>query len=160
LNWHRLSGLGKSHSIAFAFAKVLRYSPGFILRVQGWTLGDFENILPDQIVKSTLWRGNELVLPYAEASRAIGIATENHIAVLGFEAFDVREDGLYTVDLSDPSGYIRFTGDWLAYVVAINAEAEQWISEHRYGTTHGYVLTSASKREFDHVKELRRTNRL
>jgi len=60
--------------------------------------------------------------------------------IAGFEAFDVRKKGLYTVDRSDASGYIRFTGDWLSCVVAVNAEAEQEISEHRYGTTHGYIL--------------------
>jgi hypothetical protein len=32
---------------------------------------------------------------------AISIATEHQIAVLGFEAFDVEEGGLFTVDLAD-----------------------------------------------------------
>jgi hypothetical protein len=32
---------------------------------------------------------------------AISIATEHQIAVLGFEAFDVEESGLFTVDLAD-----------------------------------------------------------
>jgi hypothetical protein len=123
-------------------------------------MGDLENVLPDEIVKSTLWPGNELVLPFAEASRAVGIATEHQIAVLGFEAFDVKKDGLYTVDLSDASSFIHFTGDWLAYVVALNTEADHWIIEHRYGTNHGYILTSASKSEFDYLQEPRKTNRL
>jgi hypothetical protein len=123
-------------------------------------MGDLEKILPDEIVKSTLWPGNELVLPFAEASRAVGIATEHQIAVLGFEAFDVKKDGLYTVDLSDASSYVHFTGDWLAYVVALNAEAERWIDEHKYGTNHSYILTSASKNEFDYLQELRKTDRV
>jgi hypothetical protein len=33
-------------------------------------MGDLEKILPDEIRRSTLWAGNELVLPYAEASSA------------------------------------------------------------------------------------------
>ena len=123
-------------------------------------MGALEKVLPDAIVKTTLWRGNELVLPHAEATRAVEIATEHQIAVLGFEAFDVRKDGLYTVDLADASRYIHFTGDWLSYVVALNTEAEHWINEHRYGTNHGYILTSASKSEFDHIQELRKSNRL
>ena len=86
-------------------------------------MGDLEKVLPDEIVKSTLCPGNEFLLPYAEASRAVGIATDYVIAVLGIEAFEVKKDGLYTVDISDASSYIHFTGDWLAYVVALNAEA-------------------------------------
>jgi hypothetical protein len=123
-------------------------------------MGDLDKVLPDEIMKSTLWPGNELVLPYAEASRAVGIATEYQIAVLGFEAFDVRKDGLYTVGLSDASSYIHFTGDWLAYVVALNMEAKHWIKEYRYGSNHGYILTSASRSEFDQIQDLRKMNRL
>jgi hypothetical protein len=28
--------------------------------------------------------------------------------------------------------HIHFTGDWLAYVAAINAEAAHWMRDHRY----------------------------
>ena len=54
-------------------------------------MGDLEKVLPNEIVKSTLWPGNEFLLPYAEASRAVGNATEHEIAVSGFEAFDVKK---------------------------------------------------------------------
>lgn len=120
-------------------------------------MGDLEKILPDEIRGSTLWPGNELVLPHAEASSAVGIATEQQIAILGFEAFEVRKDGLLTVDLNDPSAHISFAGDWLAYVVAMNTEADHWIKEHRYAANHGYILTSASKSEFDQIQKLRKT---
>ena len=136
---------------------MLRYSPGLASLVRGWTMGDLEKVLPDEIVKSTLWPGNEFLLPYAEASRAVGIATEHEIAVLGFEAFEVKKDG-FSVDISDASSFIHFTGDWLAYVLALNTEAEHWIHEHRYGTNHGYILTFACKRGFDYLQELRKTN--
>jgi hypothetical protein len=119
--------------------------------------GDLEKILPDEIRGSTLWPGNELVLPHAEASSAVGIAIEHQIAILGFEAFEVRKDGLLTVDLNDPSAHISFAGDLLAYVVAMNTEAAHWIKEHRYGANHGYILTSASKSEFDQIQKLRKT---
>lgn len=120
-------------------------------------MGDLERFLPNEMRKRTLWPGNELVLPHAEASSAVGIATEHQIAILGFEAFEVRQDGLLTVDLNDPSADISFTGDWPAYVVTMNAEAERWIREHRYGVNHGYILTSASKKEFDQIQQLRKT---
>jgi hypothetical protein len=40
------------------------------------------------------------------------IATKHQIAVLGLDAFEVRNDGLQTVYLADASSYILFTGDW------------------------------------------------
>ena len=61
-------------------------------------MGDMEKNLPDEVKGGTLWPGNELVLPHAEASSAVGIATEHQIAVLGFEAFKVQKDALLTVD--------------------------------------------------------------
>jgi hypothetical protein len=66
-------------------------------------MADLEETLPNELIKSTLWPGNELVLPYPEALRAVGIAPERQIAVLGFEALEVRMDGLLTEHLSDPS---------------------------------------------------------
>jgi len=118
-------------------------------------MGALENILPEDLKNHALTVGNnsastqsELVLPFAEALRAIEIASEHQIAVLGLDAFEVRKDGLLTVGLADASAYIRFTGDWTAYVAKMNAEAERWIKKHCLGENHGYILTSASRDEF------------
>jgi hypothetical protein len=115
-------------------------------------MGHLEKVLSYELKESTLWPGDELVLPYAEALRAIGIATEHQVAVLGFEAFKVLKDeknGLQTVDYT---GYdVPYTGDWGAYVAATNVEAENWIKHHAYGANHGYILTSASQTEFDQI---------
>jgi hypothetical protein len=115
-------------------------------------MDDLNRVLPDELKTSTLWPGNELVLPYAEALRAVGIATEHQIAVLGFEAFKVlknERNGLQTVDYS---GYdVPYVGDWLTYVALTSVEAEHWITRHVYGADHGYILTSASKKEFDQL---------
>ncbi len=117
-------------------------------------MGALENILPEDLKNHAMTVGNnsastqsELVLPFAEALRAIEIATDHHIVVLGLEAFEVRKDGLLTVGLTDASAYIRFAGDWKAYVAKMNPEAERWIREHPLGE-HGYILTSASQSEF------------
>jgi|SRR5665213_862341 len=119
-------------------------------------MGDLEKILPEEIRRSNLKAGSELVLPYAEASSAVGIATTHQIAIFGFEAFEVQKDGLRTVDQNDPSAHISFAGDWLAYVVALNTEADHWINEHRYGANHGYILTTASRSEFDGIQKSRK----
>jgi len=109
---------------------------------------DLKQFLPDDLKKAAVASGDELVLPYAEALNAIRIATEHQIAVLGLEAFEVQKDGLLTVDMADASSFIPFTGDWKAYVVRMNAEAERWIQQHRLGENHGYILSSASETEF------------
>ncbi len=118
-------------------------------------MGTLESILPDDITRQALTLGKELasprtalVLPYAQALQAIVIATEHKIAILGLEAFEVKKEGLLTVRLADASAYIRFTGDWKTYVARMNTEAEHWLREHRLGENHGYILTSASEREF------------
>jgi len=111
-------------------------------------MSQLEHFLPDQLKNAAVCPGEELVLPYAEALSAIRIATEHQIAVLGLEAFEVKKEGLLTVSLADASSYTPFTGDWTAYVAIMNAEAERWISEHRLGENHGYILTSTSEKEF------------
>jgi hypothetical protein len=115
-------------------------------------MGDLENILPDELKKSLATTGNELVLPYTGALRAIGVASQHHIAILGLELFDIRKDGLVTVDYRGYDGDIRVIGDWNTYVAMMNSEAENWIKAHRVDVNHGYILTSASERELAEAK--------
>jgi hypothetical protein len=84
----------------------------------------------------------------ASRTRAISIATEHKIAILGLDAMEVQKDGLATVYLADASAYIRYTGDWNAYVTKMNTEADSWLREHRLGENQGYILSSASETEF------------
>jgi hypothetical protein len=118
-------------------------------------MGALENALPEDIRNRAVTLQNdsavphpELALPFADALLAIEIASEHQIAVLGLEAFEVRRDGLLTVGLADASAYIRFAGDWKAYVAKMNSEAEGWIRNHPFGENHAYILTSASQDEF------------
>jgi hypothetical protein len=118
-------------------------------------MGELERILPDELKRGAVLCGNELVLPYSAALSAIEVATKHQVAVLGLDAFEVRKDGLLTVNMVDPSRYIPFTGDWRAYVAAMNAEAERWLKEHRLGENHGYILSSTSETEFTDLKSHR-----
>jgi hypothetical protein len=68
-------------------------------------MGELERILPSELTDAALASGNELVLPYVEALHAIVVATTHQIAVLGLEAFEVRKDGLLTVNMADASSY-------------------------------------------------------
>ncbi len=107
---------------------------------------ELDRILPEEMRNRALAIGNELILSYDDALAAIGIATEHQIAVLGFEAGEVQDDGFQVVDYN---GYeFTFSGDWSAFVRMNNTEAERWITEHRFGKNYGYVITSTSEREF------------
>lgn len=91
--------------------------------------------------------------------KAVEIATEHEIAILGFEAFRVEVEGwvkphLLTIDLADPSACIRFTEDWPSYVAAKNAESASWLKAHYYGEGYGYILTSTSRNEFQRLQNL------
>ena len=121
----------------------------------GVNVDDLEYILPEELKNCALALGNELVLPHAEALAAIVIATNHQIAVLGLDAFEVQKEGLRTIYLGDGSRYIPFTDNWRAYVAHLNGEAERWLKEHRLGENHGYILTSASEREFADLKKYR-----
>jgi hypothetical protein len=116
---------------------------------------ELDRLLTEEMKKRALAIGNELIFSYEDALAAIGIATEHEIAVLGFEAGEVRHDGFQVVDYN---GYeFRFCGDWNEFVRMNNTEAERWITEHRFGKNYGYVVTSTSEREFAELQQQRDT---
>jgi hypothetical protein len=105
-------------------------------------------ILPDDVKERSLPIGNELILPFDDALAAIATATEREIAVLGFDSGEILDDGFRVADYTGYDRDIEFSGDWSEYVAAINREAERWIVGHRLGKNYGYILTSASQKEF------------
>jgi hypothetical protein len=112
---------------------------------------ELDRLLPEEMKRRALMIGNELILSYEDALAAVGIATEHQIAVLGFEAGEVQRDGFQVVDYN---GYeFKFSGDWSAFVRMNNTEAERWITEHRFGKNHGYIVTSTSEREFAELQQ-------
>ena len=108
---------------------------------------ELDGLLPQDMTDRSIAIGNERILPYDDALTAITIASSHFIAVLGFEAGEIQEDGFQVVDHSGYDSDIPFTSDWRAYVAAINARSENWIETHNYGHNHGYILTSASEKE-------------
>lgn len=112
---------------------------------------DLDNLLPEDSKKRSVPSANELILPYADALRAITIANEHQIAVLGVEAVDILPEGPCRFYVSNYTGYdndIKLAGDWQAYMAANNSEAQRWIEQHSLGDGHGYILTSTSQKEF------------
>ena len=120
------------------------------------TTGDFERVLPREIVDRALAIGNELILPCDDAFSAIDIATDHEIAVLGFDPGEVLANGFQVMGFSDYDRNIRFTGDWAAYVATVNAEAKRWMEAHRLGRNCGYVLMCTSKKEFTRLRDSER----
>ncbi len=109
-----------------------------------------EELLPSEITDVAVRFGNEFVIPFKEAKRAIGIAAQNLIAVLGVEGFRILEDGLGVVTYS---GYeFKFDGDWAEFVRLNSDAALHFIDENALGEGYGYTLTATSENEFKHLR--------
>ncbi len=114
-------------------------------------MGALEDLLPEEIKRVSTRSGDEFVVPYLHALTAITIATENDIAILGVDAHEIRQGNVLTVDMANASAEVEFTGDWRAYVRQLNDAARVWVTGHRLGENHGYILTSASQEEFQRL---------
>jgi hypothetical protein len=95
--------------------------------------------------------GSELTFAFPKVLEAIGLYTENDIAVLGVEVLEVRPTGYFTknlsvYDLQMARGPIPREG-WPDYVKANNVLAEKFVKLNPTGDDHVYVLTTASWRE-------------
>jgi len=111
-------------------------------------MGQLEQILSAEVRQRAILSGSELVLPHSDALRAIRVAGESQIAVLGVEVFGIRRDGILTVGCSGYDSAFPKGGNWTSYYKAMNAEAEKWINSNRFEENHGYILTSTSESEF------------
>jgi hypothetical protein len=112
-------------------------------------MDDLEKILPSTITSAARRSGNELVIPFIQANRAISIASEGQIAVLGIEVFRILESGLGVVTYS---GYeFEFEGDWPKYVRLNNDAALSFMNENRMDDCYRYILTSTSEEEFERL---------
>jgi hypothetical protein len=93
------------------------------------------------------------MMPYARL-----VPPLNHIAVLGLEVFEIRSDGLLTVDYSGYDDELLSPEQWIKYARAMNTEAENCVNSHRYGNGHGYIITSASEAEFADLQKTRKSS--
>jgi hypothetical protein len=105
-------------------------------------------LLSDDIRRRSIVIGNERILSYEEALTAGRLAAEQSIAVLGFDAGEVLEDGFQMIDYSGYDCEVMPKPHWYAYVSEMNTKALDWITTHRSGKNHGYILTSTSEQEF------------
>lgn len=111
-------------------------------------LSELDNLLPIEVTQRSIRIGNELILPYEDALAAMRIAVEHSIAILGFEAGEIREDGFQVIDYSGYWVDVMLKPDWKEYVAAMNSRAEDWLKTHQYGHNHGYTVSATSEREF------------
>jgi hypothetical protein len=91
-----------------------------------------------------------LVLTIDHAQRAVGIATQRLIAILGVEVFRILTDGLGVVTYS---GYAFEHDDWREFVRLNNEEALRFLGENRLGDGYGYILTATSEQEYPRLGE-------
>ena len=112
-------------------------------------VGDLENALPNEVTVKAILSGDELLFPLDEAKAAIGVATQNLIALLGVEVFRILDNGFATETYS---GYeFRLDDGWQDYVSLNNEAALHFLDENSFGEGYGYILTSASENEYRHV---------
>jgi hypothetical protein len=137
---------------AFENAEQIRAASRSSAPKEPHVVSELDLILPDETKGRSLPIGNELILPFDDALAAIATATERGIAVLGFDSGEVLDDGFRVVDYTAYDSGVEFSGDWSAYVRAINGEAERWLKEHRLDKNYGYILTSASRKEFVQIE--------
>lgn len=109
-------------------------------------VGDLEKALPSEITSRAILSGDELLFPLDEAKAAIGVATQNLIALLGVEVFRILDNGFATETYS---GYeFELDDNWQDYVSLNNKAALHFLDENSFGEGYGYILTSASENEF------------
>jgi hypothetical protein len=117
---------------------------------------DLEQVESIARVASGRTVGNELAFTFPEVSEVIRRCTENEIAVLGVEIFEVRPTEYLTKKLSDYDQHMgsgpKQQEGWAEYVKANNALAEEFVKLNPTGDDHVYVLTTASWREFQEMK--------
>jgi len=112
---------------------------------------DFDKILPHEIKGVSVRSGNECVIPFPKVREAIELASQHLIAVLGVEVFHILPSGLGTEGYS---GYeLKFNGNWTDFVSQNNESATNYIDQHRFDEGYGYILTTASEKEFAHLRD-------
>jgi hypothetical protein len=98
--------------------------------------------------------GGELGFTFPGALEAVRLCTENGIAVLGVEIFQVCGEAYETIVMSS---YELPNLEWNGYVAENNALAEKFIRSNPTGDEHIYVLTTSSWREFCKIEESKGT---
>src|SRR5690348_17863044 len=111
-------------------------------------LSELDNLLPSEVTQRSIRIGNERILPYEDALAATRIAAEHSIAILGFEAGEIKEDGFQVIDCSGYEAQVMLGPDGNVYAAGMNSRAEGWLKAHEYGRNHGYIVTATSEREF------------
>lgn len=112
-------------------------------------MDDFASVVPADVLRRARKNDDEFVFPYPEVIDAIRAASENDVATLGVEVFEIDD----SLRAQDYSGYeFNDCDDWRAFVRANNAAALEFVQSHRKGEDHGYILTATSEREFRQLK--------
>lgn len=113
---------------------------------------DLDRILPSEITDAAVLdpAGTEWVIPLPQVKQAIHLASEHLVAVLGVESFRILTNELGVIGYS---GYaFDVQGDWLAFVRLNNEAALRFVEKNPLEKGYGYVLTTASEREFKELK--------
>jgi len=117
----------------------------------------FTAVLSDEIKRASQRSGAEWVIPIEHLKQALQTASDNGIAVLGIEILKLLDDGSgaksYSFAVEGYSGYeIKYSADWVGFVRDNNERAKSYVDANPFGKGYGYILTSASSKEFQDLK--------
>lgn len=112
-------------------------------------MDDLTSMVPADLLDRARRNETEFVFAHPDVLDVIRVATEHDVAILGIEVFEVK-GGLRAQDYS---GYEFPCGDdWRDFVRVNNSAALEFVRSHPAGEDHGYILTSASEREFRQLR--------
>lgn len=112
-------------------------------------MDDLTSIVPTDLLGRARRNEKEYVFPHPDVLDVIRLATEHDVAILGVEVFEVKEG----LRVEDYSGYeFASCDDWRDFVRINNSAALEFVRSHPAGEDHGYILTSASEREFRQLR--------
>jgi hypothetical protein len=109
-------------------------------------MGSFEQLFPEELRERVMPVGDELVFTLDDAKRAIHLAGENSIAVLGVDIWHIHNGTPQrAVGYSDYD--FKSWEAWRDCVRLNNEAARQFLEKVSLGEVDGYLLTTASERE-------------
>jgi len=111
---------------------------------------DFENLSKvKQIVNCSF--GDEFCFTHTNAIKAVQICTENEVAVLGVEIYQVQGNDFQSQGCSEYDLGFK-VHNWSLYVKDNNILAVQVLGKYLESDGFVYLLTTASEREFEILK--------
>jgi hypothetical protein len=115
---------------------------------------DLIRALTPELQKAAKAFGNEFFFHYSDVTKVIALATDQGIAILGLEFFELKDGRLQSITFTAYDLQLHFTGDWRTFVKASNEQALQFVEANPGNENEVYILTSISHAEFCNLRPI------